>query len=80
LITVTIPPLMKYPSVSLAASWTLSTLTIYKINIMWEQSLPKKKCGNAMWITSSELFRWSDTSAHKLRTIKCNNRSVKWWR
>ena len=39
LITVTIPPLMKYPSVSLAASWTLSTLIIYKINKSCENNL-----------------------------------------
>jgi hypothetical protein len=32
LITVTMPLLMKYPSVSRAASWTLSTLIIYSTN------------------------------------------------
>jgi hypothetical protein len=32
LITVTMPLLMKYPSVSRAASWTLSTLIIYNTN------------------------------------------------
>ena len=39
LITVTIPLLMKYPSVSLASSWTLSTLIIYKINKSCENNL-----------------------------------------
>jgi hypothetical protein len=66
LITVTIPPLIKYPSVSLAASWTLSALIIYKTNKSCENNCCQIKSSKQaygmqcycliIWITSSELF------------------------
>ena len=80
LITVTIPPLMKYPSVSLAASWTLSTLIIYKINKSCENNLCQRK--SVVMQCESQVQNYSDdqTLCSQVKNNQMQQRSVKrWW-